>query len=111
MVLDLPEDAKVIFEKYELDLPDIFVVSSVSLKGPIDGPWAYQADFEVPGGVGVAWILPPRNNKCPRCWRWLAPVEAEGLCGRCEGVVGPQLGKGKTGLSGVERNELSKGWK
>jgi len=89
VVLELPEEARSIFSRYEDELEAIFVVSDVALGGDHEGEWAYSAVFEVPGGVGKAWVLPPKEHKCPRCWRYVAPVEDE-LCKRCDDIVSVQ---------------------
>lgn len=80
------------------ELATIFVVSSVTIqprrghgateerrglgfKSPMTRIWiegATQNDVEVEA---------PEHAKCSRCWRYLAPVE-DGLCKRCEDVVG-----------------------
>jgi isoleucyl-tRNA synthetase len=97
VILDLPEPARAIYAKYKDDLEAIFVVSSVELNGESktrneqaegkEGQWKFGAEFDAPGGRAKAWVLPPREAKCPRCWRYVAPVEDE-LCTRCEDVVG-----------------------
>lgn len=87
VVLELPEAAKEVFGRYKDELEAIFVVSNVTVgRGPADGEWKYEAQFEVPGGIGKAWVLPPKDHKCPRCWRHVAPIEDE-LCKRCDDVV------------------------
>jgi isoleucyl-tRNA synthetase len=86
IVLDLPEQAKEVFQRYQDELEAIFVVSDVALEGGHDGEWSYSASFETVGGQGKAWVLPPKEHKCPRCWKYVAPVEDE-LCKRCEDVV------------------------
>jgi len=92
VVLTLPEQARDIFEKYKDDLEAIFVVSSVALEDNagsslLDTEWKFSAEFDVPGGKGTAWVLPPKEAKCPRCWRYVAPVE-DHLCARCENIIG-----------------------
>ena len=87
VILHLPEPAQDLFKRYEDDLESIFVVSDVALGWEPEGTWKYSAEFMAPGGNGIAWVMPPKEAKCPRCWRYVAPVEDE-LCGRCEGVVG-----------------------
>jgi isoleucyl-tRNA synthetase len=91
VVLELPEQARQVFERYRDELEGIFVVSSAELAkkqgGESEGDWKFSAEFDAPGGKGTAWVLPPRDNKCPRCWRYVAPVEDE-LCKRCEDAVG-----------------------
>ena len=32
----------------------------------------------------VANVVPSENPKCERCWHYLADVNGEGLCGRCQ---------------------------
>lgn len=87
VVLILPEADKVIFNKYINDLASIFVVSSVALEGEPKGDWLFSAEFDAPSGKGMTWVLPPKDAKCPRCWRYVAPAEDE-LCTRCEDIVG-----------------------
>lgn len=87
-VLDVPPEAHELFERYKDELSATFVVSEVVLgvKEEGEGEWVFKAEFETKGGRGTAWVLPPRDEKCPRCWRYVAEKEDE-LCGRCEGVV------------------------
>ncbi|KAH8816438.1 tRNA synthetases class I-domain-containing protein [Xylogone sp. PMI_703] len=87
VVLQLPGDeASALFSRYADELQDMFVVSGVQLGGDIEGEWKFSAEFEAPGGKGVAWIVPPKDSKCPRCWRYVAPSQDE-LCKRCEDAV------------------------
>jgi isoleucyl-tRNA synthetase len=86
VILQLPAQPWDVFERYAHELGTIFVVSSVELNGGIEGVWKYSCDFDAPGGKGTAWVLPPKDHKCLRCWRYVAPVEDE-LCKRCEEVV------------------------
>jgi isoleucyl-tRNA synthetase len=86
VVLALPAEAKHLFQRYQSELQNMFVVSTVDLDAAVEGEWKFFATFDAPGGKGTAWVLPPRDAKCPRCWRYVAPVEDE-LCGRCEDVV------------------------
>lgn len=86
VVLQVPGESVQTFDRYVDELEDMFVVSSMELNSTIDGPWKYSAEFEVPDAKATAWVLPPKANKCPRCWRYVAPVEDE-LCVRCEDVV------------------------
>ncbi|RAL04275.1 isoleucine--tRNA ligase ISM1 [Aspergillus ibericus CBS 121593] len=73
----LPEGAtpEMVFQRNLSELPDVFVVSSVSLgahEEPIPeaistAEWKYSEEYELPnGGKGT----------CPRCWRYVVP-EAE----------------------------------
>ena len=86
VILQLPSQALAVFERYADELETIFVVSSVAFGDQVEGAWKYSCDFDVPGGKGTAWVVPPKEHKCPRCWRYVAPVEDE-LCKRCEDVV------------------------
>ena len=86
VVLQLPESAKELYGQYADELDSIFVVSSVEICGNVEGEWKFAAEFDAPGGKGTAWVLPPKEEKCPRCWRYIAPAEDE-LCKRCEEVV------------------------
>ena len=86
LVLSLPSNALEVFGRYADELASIFVVSSVHINAEVVGAWKYSAEFDAPGGKGTAWIVPPKDFKCPRCWRFVAPVEDE-LCGRCHDVV------------------------
>lgn len=87
ILLLLPDQAKPIFEAWSDELEAIFVVSSVELNSAVpDGTWQFTAEFDVPGGKGVAVVMPPTKAKCPRCWRYVAPVEDQ-LCHRCEQLV------------------------
>jgi len=58
----------------------------VEVDGSTEGIWKFSAAFDAPGGKATAWVLPPKDKKCPRCWRYVAPKEDE-LCGRCEEVI------------------------
>ncbi|KAH6633981.1 tRNA synthetases class I-domain-containing protein [Chaetomium sp. MPI-SDFR-AT-0129] len=103
VVLEIPPEGSTALEvlgQLKDDLEAVFVVSSVELKttvggaaaenesgGITDAQWKYCEEFEVDGTPCKAWVLPPKQAKCPRCWRYVAPKEDE-LCGRCEEVVG-----------------------
>ena len=93
VVLQVPEGkALTALESLANELEAIFVVSSVELNtGPVsetssEGGWAFSEAFESYGSQCEAWVLPPKQPKCPRCWRYVAPQEDE-LCHRCEEVV------------------------
>lgn len=77
------------------ELESLFVVSSVDVNTPLlEAPeWKHELDFQVPAVDGTSadvpckvWVLPPKAHKCPRCWRYVAPIEDD-LCGRCENLV------------------------
>ncbi|KAK4191857.1 tRNA synthetases class I-domain-containing protein [Podospora australis] len=90
--------ARGILQKFEKELDAMFVVSGVNVvpnnnnnnNNPDDNKdekleWVYSEGFvtgEEKEEEGIAWVLPPRDHKCPRCWRYVSPKEDE-LCGRC----------------------------
>ena len=76
--------------EYTGELDDIFVVSSVDLNSslPTNPEWAYSVDFAVDGTQGTVHVLPPRQHKCSRCWKYTAEEKKDdALCTRCEVVV------------------------
>ncbi|KAF6818736.1 isoleucyl-trna synthetase [Colletotrichum sojae] len=77
-------------QKYAHELEAMFVVSSVDINAniPTESEWRYEGTFEINGGSarGTVSVLPPRDHKCSRCWRYIAPQE-DALCGRCEDAV------------------------
>ncbi|KAF3023528.1 isoleucine-tRNA ligase [Neopestalotiopsis sp. 37M] len=89
-------DAQVVavLERYADELANMFVVSSLEITAGDASPdtpagWEqYKQDIEINGsGVkGTIAVLPPKQEKCSRCWRYIAPVE-DALCGRCEEMV------------------------
>lgn len=77
-------------DEYTDELDMIFVVSSVELNGslPTSPEWAYNVDFALDGASGTVHVLPPKQHKCSRCWKYNAEEEKEdALCTRCEEVV------------------------
>lgn len=81
-------EALEVLQKYADELETMFVVSSVEFSeaaevGPGDAPWSVLEEFS----HGKVLVLPPKQAKCSRCWRYVAPVE-DSLCQRCEEVVG-----------------------
>ncbi|KAF7715929.1 Isoleucine--tRNA ligase [Penicillium ucsense] len=97
----LPDSSRTVFAPYLAQLPDLFVVSSVTLADPDEAlpaaispaEWHYEDACELPDGrTGRVHVYAPRAAKCPRCWRYAIPeaaVEAEekSICDRCETVV------------------------
>ena len=68
----------------------MFVVSQVrvvSEGGEEAGKPEWVETVELEEGAVTVMVTPPEAHKCPRCWRYVAPVEDE-LCRRCEGAVG-----------------------
>lgn len=91
-ILITTEDERLanVLEEYVDELDAMFVVSQVEVNEQVEGQpaWRYTREIELQGsGVGTVHVLPPRQEKCSRCWRYLAEQE-DGLCGRCEDVVG-----------------------
>ncbi|KAL4749870.1 hypothetical protein BDW72DRAFT_204419 [Aspergillus terricola var. indicus] len=98
--IQLPSTAhqSVLQRKLE-ELPDIFVVSSVTLTSSgeavpdmiASADWQYSEEYELPvGGKGRVYVYSPQASKCPRCWRYVIPkAEAaeDKACDRCEEVV------------------------
>lgn len=94
--------AEAVLRRYADELDALFVVSSVEIvdntplpKGSGSGsePWSYEQEIVLGGDVGeggavigTAVVLPPKQAKCPRCWRYVAPAE-DTLCERCADVV------------------------
>ncbi|OLN84320.1 Isoleucine-tRNA ligase, mitochondrial [Colletotrichum chlorophyti] len=74
--------------KYAQELEAMFVVSSVetTTEVPAHSEWRYDEMFEVGGSRGSVSVLPPKEHKCSRCWRYVAPQE-DALCRRCEDAV------------------------
>ncbi|KAI2622469.1 isoleucyl-tRNA synthetase [Hypoxylon sp. NC1633] len=92
VILEVPEaSTREILQKYADELEDMFVVSSVEINAalPDDPEWIYTREFEINGTKGAAVVLPPKQPKCPRCWRYVAPAE-DALCRRCVDVVAGQ---------------------
>jgi isoleucyl-tRNA synthetase len=96
--ISLPGNEASVFHRHLSELPDLFVVSSVtigksgeSIAGDIaDAEWQYEEECELPSGEkGIVHVYSPQASKCPRCWRYAVPeTEAtDAICGRCESVV------------------------
>jgi isoleucyl-tRNA synthetase len=70
-----------LLQRYERDLPMLFIVSQVTL------------DVSGPDGVSVA-VARAEGEKCERCWRVLPSLagdpEAPGLCARCVSALSTQ---------------------
>lgn len=81
-----------IFKRYLDSLPSIFVVSKVelgtnSIPVPVDElEWKFSRGFNVGKGndcEGHAWVLPVKEGKCERCWRYVVEDKNYHLCDRC----------------------------
>ena len=76
--------------RYRDELDSIFVASKVEVNSTVppstDSLWQYEKEFSQGDLSGKVHILPPTDEKCSRCWRYLAEVE-DSLCDRCEDVV------------------------
>lgn len=82
-----------ILRTIEKELADMLVVSSITIgsKPSYDPEWQYKTSVKL--GEEKEWeimVYPAEQHKCPRCWRYVAPVE-DTLCGRCEEVVGDSV--------------------
>jgi isoleucyl-tRNA synthetase len=100
IVLTLESDRKARLSHYMADLPSLFIVSGVHLKDALSteeasaqqqqqeaiDDWSFtQNIMKGHGKIEQAIARPAKGGKCPRCWRYVAPIEMEGhLCGRCE---------------------------
>lgn len=91
-------EARELFNRYDADqLQTIFGTSGFQVVRDIanlpelaQARWAYQGRFEVRGEEVRVHVYEPQLAKCPRCWRYAAPVEegeGETLCRRCESVI------------------------
>lgn len=96
--LELPDMVEnSVFQQYLAELPDLFVVSSVTFGQPGSIPaeisqaeWKYQEACEFPGGQkGQVYVFAPAAAKCARCWRYAvpAPASSDAICTRCDAVV------------------------
>ena len=78
-------DVARLLQRYEADLPMLFIVSQVSL------------DPSGPDGVSVS-VARAEGEKCERCWRVLPSLagdpEAPGLCSRCVSALAAQAPQG-----------------
>lgn len=77
--------------KYHDELDSLFVVSTAEINSAlppfdVDKLWHHEQDFNLGDSNGRVHVLPPLQEKCSRCWRYLAH-EQEGLCQRCDDVV------------------------
>ncbi|OTA91426.1 hypothetical protein M434DRAFT_76280 [Hypoxylon sp. CO27-5] len=89
VVVDVADSpTREVLQRYADELEAMFVVSSVEINAtlPVEPEWRYAQEFEVNGVKGTVAVLPPKQAKCPRCWRYVAPKEDK-LCDRCEDVV------------------------
>ncbi|CAK7269950.1 isoleucine-tRNA ligase [Sporothrix epigloea] len=98
VVLQVPENSAALelLREHASELADMLVVSSLTIVTDKESvgdassfAWQYTADFEVDGDKpATAFVMPPESAKCHRCWRYVA--EEDGLCKRCDHVVGHQ---------------------
>ncbi|PKS08286.1 hypothetical protein jhhlp_005230 [Lomentospora prolificans] len=88
VIISVPEgDVAAVLRKHVAELDSMFVVSSVDINVAVpEAPWVYEETFGVNGVQGKAYVLPPKQHKCGRCWRYLAEKE-DSLCVRCDEVV------------------------
>lgn len=85
--LDVPQGQTLdLLYKYQEHLPAIFITSDVIIN---DDPTALDnCEWKYPFRVGNVeiTIVPPNQEKCPRCWQYTAPTP-ESLCRRCDDVL------------------------
>ncbi|KAL9130680.1 MAG: hypothetical protein Q9217_001207 [Psora testacea] len=93
-VSDQDSVLSLLFRRYGKDLANILVTSKADhvfgRLPPLTAKWRYARDFEMLGRKVVVQVYAPQQQKCVRCWRYLAPAEAkyeQALCGRCEEVI------------------------
>ncbi|KAH7320030.1 tRNA synthetases class I-domain-containing protein [Stachybotrys elegans] len=79
------------FERWSGELSAVFVVSSVDINTPVSSehPWVYVEEFELCGQKGSVHIIPPKDAKCPRCWKYQSKEE-DHLCPGCSEQVSQQ---------------------
>lgn len=73
----LPDD-RIVLEAYAKELPELFIVSDVSI-----------AEADAGGEVAEIAVAKHDGQRCERCWRWypaLSP-DSEELCERCAAAV------------------------
>ncbi|KAH0553004.1 hypothetical protein GP486_006800 [Trichoglossum hirsutum] len=78
-----------LFESYETELKDLFVVSGITLGHDARDEKACSTEFPIPGGgMGIAFVLPPPGNKCERCWQYIVQEkETASICERCKDAL------------------------
>jgi isoleucyl-tRNA synthetase len=88
VTIDADAATMALLRRQERDLPMLFIVSSVTLGGEIDGPGA------------VVRVARASGDRCPRCWRYVPalmsapaletpePPNQGGICERCAGALG-----------------------
>ncbi len=82
-VVEAPESTREALIRYAEHLPELFIVSQVSLEAE-DLPVEVK-DRE--GGITIR-LGKALGRKCDRCWMWREDVDEAGLCGKCRPVVG-----------------------
>ncbi|KAJ6151714.1 hypothetical protein N7470_006842 [Penicillium chermesinum] len=93
-----------VFHQHLSELPDLFVVSQVTVAKAsqaapaevTEAEWQYQEVCGLPGHPdATVYVYAPQASKCPRCWRYVVP-EAEPvpdseapapICDRCASVI------------------------
>ncbi|CAH2353743.1 isoleucine--tRNA ligase, mitochondrial [[Candida] railenensis] len=87
------ENSKIydILNRHEEWLGDYFLVSNASLGSDATQttPVQINTTINIDGTEVVINVKPSSHEKCPRCWKYVAPKKDE-LCGRCDDVVTEQ---------------------
>jgi len=82
IVLTAGSDVAPLLEEYAVELPGLFIVSQVDVKGTAEG------------GLSVV-VERAEGRNCERCWRYTTDVGADGrypaACGRCAKAVNEML--------------------
>lgn len=66
-------------------LDDYFLVSRATV-GPTPDTYLLDCTTNVDGDAVRITVCKSTEHKCPRCWKYIAPVEDE-LCSKCDSVV------------------------
>ncbi|RPA92574.1 isoleucyl-tRNA synthetase [Choiromyces venosus 120613-1] len=89
-VLVAPEGSKAekFLKKYESELPQMFIVSEVSLEKEISQSpaWQYVEKTNLFGDDCTVVVQRASGNKCPRCWVYTAEQPDE-ICDRCQNTI------------------------
>lgn len=80
--------------RHQQDLATTFIVSQTDVvienMKSLEAEWHYTRHVDISGETATVHVYAPYKQKCVRCWRYIALMEAkkeEALCGRCEEVV------------------------
>ena len=84
VTLTVEENMLQLLETYLDDLPMLFITSTVTVVQGTACDTADGAVYSDSGGTARINVRRVDSSKCPRCWRWVRPVEDEiEICERC----------------------------